>query len=41
MQTGTMRLRELTIKYSLKKSSEDEPVVIGRIASRRQRSSRR
>jgi len=34
MQTGTMRLRELTIKYSLKKSSEDEPVVIGRIASR-------
>src|SRR5260370_1403740 len=34
MQTGTMRLRELTIKYSLKKSSEGEPVVVGCVATR-------
>jgi DNA repair protein RadC len=34
MQTGTMRLRELTIKYSLKKGSEGEPVVVGCVATR-------
>lgn len=34
MQTGTTRLRELTIRYSVKKDGEGESVVIGRVATR-------
>ena len=30
MQTGTMRLRELTVRYSVKKTDEGQPVVVGR-----------
>jgi DNA repair protein RadC len=29
MQTGTMKLRELTIKYAVRKSSDGQPVMIG------------
>ena len=31
MQTGTMRLRELTVRYSVKKTDEGQPVVVGRV----------
>lgn len=34
METGTMRLRELTIRYSVKKNADGESVVIGRVATR-------
>ena len=30
MQTGTMRLRELTVRYSVKKTDEGQPIVVGR-----------
>jgi len=30
MQTQTMRLRELTIRYSLKKDCDGQPVIVGR-----------
>ena len=30
MQTGTMRLRELTVRYSVKRTDEGQPVVVGR-----------
>ncbi len=30
MQTGTMRLRELTVRYSVRKDDEGQPVVVGR-----------
>ena len=30
MTTGTMRLRELTIRYSLKSDAEGQPVIVGR-----------
>lgn len=30
MQTQTMRLRELTIRYSVKKDSDGQPVIVGR-----------
>jgi DNA repair protein RadC len=30
MQTGTMRLRELTVRYSVKKDCEGQPMVVGR-----------
>ena len=30
MQTGTMRLRELTVRYSVRKDCEGQPVVVGR-----------
>ena len=30
MQTGTMRLRELTVRYSVRKDGEGQPVVVGR-----------
>lgn len=30
MQTQTMRLRELTIRYSVKKDYDDQPVIVGR-----------
>ena len=29
MQTDTMTLRELTVRYSVRKDSEDRPVVVG------------
>lgn len=29
MQTGTMKLRELTIKYAVRKNSDGQPVMIG------------
>src|SRR5687768_164133 len=31
MQTETMKLRELTVRYSLKKTDAGQPVVIGRV----------
>ena len=34
MQTQTMRLRELTIRYAVKKDHEDQPVVVGRALGR-------
>ena len=34
MQTDTMTLRELTVRYSVRKDSEDRPVVVGRELSR-------
>jgi len=34
MQTGTMTLRELTVRYSVKKSSDGQPIVIGRMLNR-------
>src|SRR5437667_4214037 len=34
MQTATMTLRELTVRYSVKKSSEGQPIVIGRVVNR-------
>ena len=34
MQTDTTTLRELTVRYSVRKDSEDRPVVIGRELSR-------
>ena len=30
MQTGTMRLRELTVRYSVRKDGEGQPVIVGR-----------
>jgi len=30
MQTETMRLRELTVRYTVRKNSEGQPVVVGR-----------
>ncbi len=30
MQTGTMRLRELTVRYSVRKDDEGQSVVVGR-----------
>jgi DNA repair protein RadC len=30
MQTGTMRLRELTVRYSVRKDDEGQAVVVGR-----------
>lgn len=30
MQTETMRLRELTVRYSVKKDGDGQPVVVGR-----------
>ena len=30
MQTGTMKLRELTLRYAVKKDHEGQPVVVGR-----------
>ena len=34
MQTQTMRLRELTIRYAVKKDHDDQPVVVGRALGR-------
>jgi DNA repair protein RadC len=34
MQTDTTTLRELTVRYSVRKDSEDRPVVVGRELSR-------
>ena len=34
MESGTTRLRELTIRYSVKKNADGESVVIGRVATR-------
>jgi DNA repair protein RadC len=31
MQTQTMKLRELTVRYSVKKTDAGEPVVVGRV----------
>ena len=33
MQTGTMRLRELTVRYSVRKDGEGHPVIVGRDVS--------
>ena len=33
MQTETMRLRELTVRYAVKKDSEGQPIVVGRALS--------
>ena len=33
MQTETMRLRELTVRYAVKKDSDGQPVVVGRALS--------
>jgi DNA repair protein RadC len=33
MQTETMRLRELTVRYTVRKNSEGQPVVVGRTLS--------
>jgi DNA repair protein RadC len=33
MQTGTTRLRELTVRYSVKKTDAGEPVIVGRAMS--------
>jgi DNA repair protein RadC len=33
MQTGTMQLRELTIKYAVRKDSDGQPVVVGKCLS--------
>ena len=33
MQTETTRLRELTVRYAVKKDSEGQPVVVGRAIS--------
>jgi len=30
MQTGTTRLRELTVRYSVKKTDAGQPVIVGR-----------
>jgi len=30
MQTGTMRLRELTVRYAVRRDNEGQPVVVGR-----------
>jgi DNA repair protein RadC len=30
MQTETMRLRELTVRYSVKKTDAGQPVIVGR-----------
>ena len=30
MQTGTMRLRELTVRYSVRKDGDGQPIVVGR-----------
>ena len=30
MQTGTMRLRELTVRYSVRKDCDGQPIVVGR-----------
>ena len=34
METGTMRLRELTIRYAVRKDHDGEPVVVGRSLGR-------
>ena len=34
MQTQTTRLRELTIRYAVKKDHDDQPVVVGRALGR-------
>ena len=34
MQTGTMRLRELTVRYAVRKDREGEPIVVGRVLDR-------
>ncbi len=34
MQTGTMRLRELTVRYAVRKDREGEPIVVGRLLDR-------
>src|SRR5205085_1113978 len=34
MQTGTMTLPELTVRYSVKKSSDGQPIAIGRMLNR-------
>ena len=34
MQTETMRLRELTVRYAVRKDSEGQPVVVGRALGR-------
>src|SRR5438067_1323755 len=34
METGTTKLRELTIRYSVKKNADGDSVVIGRVATR-------
>ena len=33
MQTETMRLRELTVRYAVQKDSEGQPIVVGRALS--------
>jgi DNA repair protein RadC len=33
MQTGTMRLRELTVRYSVRKDGDGQAVIVGRDAS--------
>ena len=33
MQTGTIRLRELTVRYAVKKDVQGQPVIIGRAVS--------
>lgn len=33
METGTMRLRELTVRYSVRKDGEGHPVIVGRDVS--------
>ncbi len=33
MQTGTMRLRELTVRYSVRKDDEGQPVIVGKDVS--------
>ena len=38
MQTGTMRLRELKVRYSVKKTDEGQPVVVGRVMNTRRES---
>ena len=30
MQTGTMRLRELTVRYAVRKDHDGQPVIVGR-----------
>ena len=34
MQTGTMRLRELTVRYAVRKDREGQPIVVGRVLDR-------
>ncbi len=34
MQTGTMRLRELTVRYAVRKDRDGQPIVVGRVLDR-------